>query len=170
MRGRSRTRIARRERSGARSQRRTFVATSEAIVPLISSDAAGPLGIAHLPRLWTKLTLASAGKLFPGYDTCGDGFDGMLLGAFGLDRAKTIAFVNEKHPTYMEFEEYVKQNGNVTPETIAKHNAAIKGYNHSDELGTTMRGASGIGDKAVADAVRLNMVEDLDELHKQIHA
>jgi hypothetical protein len=142
---------------------------SEAIVPLVSSDAAGPLGIVHLPRLWTKLTLASAGKLFPGYDICGDGFDGMLLGAFGLDRAKTIAFVNETHPTYMEFENYVKQNGNVTPETIAAHNAAIRGYNHSNELGATMRGASGIGDTAVGDAVTLNMVEDLDELRNQIY-
>jgi hypothetical protein len=143
---------------------------SDPIVPLINSDASGPLGIAHLPRLWTKLTLGAAGRLFPGYDLCGDGFDGMTLSAFGLDRAKTIAFVNEKHPTYAEFETYVKQNGNVTPEAIAKHNAAIRGYNHSDELGGAMRGASGIGDTSVGDAVRLNMVEDLDELRKQLFA
>ncbi len=138
------------------------------IVPLISSDATGPLGIAHLPRLWTKLTLGAAGRLFPGYDLCGDGFDGMTLGAFGLDRAKTIAFVNEKHPTYAQFEAYVKQNGNVTPEAVAKHNAAIRGYNHGDDLGGKMRAASGIADPAVGDAVRLNMVEDLDELRKQL--
>jgi len=143
---------------------------SDPIVPLISSDATGPLGIAHLPRLWTKLTLGAAGRLFPGYDLCGDGFDGMTLAAFGLDRAKTIAFVNEKHPTYAQFEAYVKQNGNVTPDAIAKHNAAIRGYNHSDELGGTMRGASGIADRSVGDAVRLNMVEDLDELRKQLFA
>ena len=143
---------------------------SDPIGPLISSDATGPLGIAHLPRLWTKLTLGAAGRLFPGYDLCGDGFDGMTLAAFGLDRAKTIAFVNEKHPTYAQFEAYVRQNGNVTPDAIAKHNAAIRGYNHSDELGGTMRGASGIADRSVGDAVRLNMVEDLDELRKQLFA
>jgi hypothetical protein len=138
------------------------------IVPLISSDATGPLGIAHLPRLWTKLTLGAAGRLFPGYDLCGDGFDGMTLAAFGLDRAKTIAFVNENHPTYAQFEEYVQKNGNVTPEAIAKHNAAIRGYQHSDELGGKMRLISGIADHTVGDAVRLNMVEDLDELRKQL--
>jgi hypothetical protein len=141
---------------------------SDPIVPLISSDATGPLGIAHLPRLWTKLTLGAAGRLFPGYDLCGDGFDGMTLAAFGLDRAKTIAFVNEKHPTYAQFEVYVKQNGNVTPETVDKHNASIRGYNHSDELGGKMRLISGIADHTVGDAVRLNMVEDLDELRKQL--
>ncbi len=143
---------------------------ADPIVPLISSDASGPLGILHLPRLWTKLTLGAAGRLFPGYDLCGDGFDGMTLGAFGLDRTKIIAFVNEKHPTYAEFETYVKQNGNVTPETVKKHNDAIRGYNHSTELGGTMRKASGIGDHTVGDAVRLNMVEDLDELRKQLFA
>jgi hypothetical protein len=143
---------------------------ADPIVPLISSDAAGPLGIKHLPRLWTKLTLGAAGRLFPGYDLCGDGFDGMTLSAFGLDRAKTIAFVNEKHPSYAEFETYVKTNGNVTPDTIAKHNAAIVGYNHADEQAGNMRKASGIPDGAVGDAVRLNMVEDLDELKKQLFA
>jgi hypothetical protein len=64
----------------------------------------------------------------------------------------------------------VKQNGNVTPETVKKHNDAIRGYNHSDELGGKMRSASGIVDHSVGDAVRLNIVEDLDELRKQLFA
>jgi hypothetical protein len=62
----------------------------------------------------------------------------------------------------------VKQNGNVTPETVKKHNDAIRGYNHSDELGAKMRSASGLKDSSVKDAVRLNSVEDLDELHAQV--
>ncbi len=33
--------------------------TSEKIVPLVTSDTAGPLGVVHLPRLWAKLTLAA---------------------------------------------------------------------------------------------------------------
>jgi hypothetical protein len=143
---------------------------ADPIVPLISSAATGPLGIKHLPRLWTKLSLGAAGRLFPGYDLCGNGFDGMTLAAFGLDRDKTIAFVNEKHPTYAQFEGYVKDNGSVTPEAVAKHNAAISGYNHSEELGGAMRTESGIADHTVGDAVRLNMVEDLDELRKQLFA
>lgn len=35
--------------------------TLQHVVPLISSDTAGPLGAIHLPRLWTKLTLATQG-------------------------------------------------------------------------------------------------------------
>ena len=31
-------------------------ATSTKVVPLISSDTAGPLGAVHLPRLWAKLS------------------------------------------------------------------------------------------------------------------
>ena len=54
---------------------------STTIVPLISSGSHGPLGVVHLPRLWSKLTLDAAGKLPPGYDSCGDGFDAMTLSA-----------------------------------------------------------------------------------------
>ena len=141
---------------------------TEPIVPLISSDAAGPSGIKHLPRMWTKLTLNAAGRLFPGYDFCGDGYDGMTLAAFGVDRAKTLAFIAEKHPTYMEFETFFLANGNMTPAAIEAHNAAITGYHHDDALCDAMRKASGIGDASVKDAVRLNMIEDLDELRKQL--
>jgi len=143
---------------------------AEPIVPLITSDASGPIGILHLPRLWTKLSLGAAGRLFPGYDLCGDGFDAMTLAAFGLDRATTIAFVNDNHPTYAQFEAYVIEKGNVTPDTVKNHNDAIRGYNHSDDLGGKMRTASGIADHTVGDAVRLNMVEDLDELRNQLFA
>ena len=141
--------------------------TGTKTVPTISSGTAGPLGALHLPRLWAKLTLGHAGKLAEGYDHCGQGFDQMTLTAFGLDRDETMNYVRDKKPTYTQFERYVKERGNVTPETIEKHNAAIRGYNHSDELGSQMRGASGCDDASVKDAVSLNTLEDLDELHRQ---
>jgi hypothetical protein len=142
--------------------------TETKIVPAISSGTAGPLGAIHLPRLWLKLTLAAAGELPDGYDECGAGFDAMTLNALGLDRDKTIAFVRQSKPTYMEFEEYVVKNGKTDKATIEAHNAAIRGYNHSDELGREMRGASGIKNEAVKDAVMLNTVEDLDEIYAQV--
>lgn len=139
------------------------------IVPLISSDTAGPLGAIHLPRLWAKLTLGNAGLLADGYDSCGAGFDQMTIDGLGLNRDKVLEFVKSRRPTYMQFEEWVvEQNGGSVPrEKIDKHNAAIRGYNHSDDLGSTMRSASGIKDTNVKDAVRLNSIEDLDELHAQ---
>src|SRR5271168_5256140 len=105
------------------------------IVPLVSSGTAGPMGALHLPRLWLKLSLGSRNMLAEGYDMCGQGFDQMTLTALGLDRQKTIDFVSEKHPTYIQFEDYVAaQNGGaVSPDKIAKHNAAISGYNHGDD-------------------------------------
>jgi hypothetical protein len=141
------------------------------IVPLISSDTAGPLGAIHLPRLWLKLTLAAHGALPEGYDECGPGFDGMTLSALNLDRQKTIDFVRHNHPTYMQFEDWVvEQNGGkIDKAVVDKHNAAVRGYHHADDLGGNMRKASGIKDHSVKDAVRLNSIEDLDELHHSLH-
>jgi hypothetical protein len=141
------------------------------IVPTISSDTEGPLGVAHLPRLWTKLTLAAHDALPEGYDECGPGFDAMTLGALNLDREKTIEFVRKNHPSYMAFEEWVvaQNGGKIDKAAVEKHNAAVRGYHHGDETGHKMRTASGIKDASVKDAVRLNMVDDLDELQKSLH-
>jgi hypothetical protein len=142
--------------------------TQHKVVPLISSGTAGPLGVLHLPRLWLKLTLASTDALPEGYDECGSGFDAMTLSALGLDRQKTIDFVRQKHPSYMEFEEWAVANGKVDKEAIERHNAAVRGYHHSDELGSKMREASKIRDASVKDAVSLNTIEDLDEIHRRL--
>jgi hypothetical protein len=145
-------------------------AVSQKTIPLISSGTAGPLGAIHLPRLWTKLTLGSAGLLADGYDFCGSGFDQMTLDALGLNRDAVIAFVRDSKPTYAQFETYVLQQngGSLSADRIEKHNAAIRGYNHSDELGADMRKASGVANANVKDAVALNSLEDLDALHAQV--
>lgn len=141
--------------------------TQNKVVPSISSGTAGPLGAIHLPRLWLKLSLAAADALPEGYDECGTGFDAMTLNALGLDRQKTMDFVRRNRPTYMEFEEWVVTNGKTDKATIERHNAAIRGYNHSDDLGRKMRDTSKIKDSTVKDAVTLNTIEDLDEIHRQ---
>jgi hypothetical protein len=142
----------------------------EKIVPLISSDVAGPLGVIHLPRLWTKLTLDAAGMLPEGYDECGPGFDQMTLNAMHLDRAETINYVRARKPTYVEFERWVleKNDGHIDPERIRKHNEAVRGYHHSDELAEKMRKASGVTDNTMKDAVTLNKLDDLDEFYRQV--
>lgn len=144
--------------------------TTTKTVPLISSGTAGPLGVLHLPRLWTKLTLGSAGQLADGYDFCGQGFDQMTLNALNLDRDKTIAYFKSAKPTYMQFEQWVlDQNGGKLPAGAADaHNAAVSGYNHADDLAGNMRSACGLNDAGKKDAVSLNTLEDLDELHAQV--
>jgi hypothetical protein len=151
-----------------------MIASDTKTIPLISSGTAGPLGVVHLPRLWLKLTLAAHSKLADGYSECGAGFDQMTLDALGLDKAKTIAFVRESHPTYMQFEEYVvKENGGrVDPAKIAAHNAAVTGYDHDGTFAdpAEMRKDSGIKDASVKNAVLLNTINDLDGLYKSLEA
>ncbi len=137
------------------------------IVPLVSSGTAGPLGAIHVPRLWLKLSLASIGALPDGYDECGAGFDAMTLNALGLDRQETIDFVRRSKPSYMEFEKWIVANGKTDKATIERHNAAIRAYNHADDLAKSMRESSKIDDASIKDAVTLNTVEDLDEIYTQ---
>lgn len=147
-------------------------ATATKVIPLISSDTAGPLGAIHLPRLWAKLSLAAAGMLPSDYDECGSGFDAMTLSGLNLDKQKTMAYIRANKPTYMEFEEWVigENGGTISLETVRKHNDAIRAYNHPDDLAAKMRTASGIKDASITDAVTLNTVEDLDSIHNQINA
>lgn len=138
-------------------------------VPLISSDTAGPLGAIHLPRLWAKLTLASNGRLAEGYDECGPGFDQMTLNNLNLNRDQTIAYIRDNGPTYMQFEKWVvdQNGGNIDEDTVRKHNEAVRGYCHDDDKAKDMRESSGIPHEHITDAVTLNTIEDLDELHRQ---
>ncbi len=144
--------------------------TLQRVVPITSSSTAGPLGAIHLPRLWLKLTLAAAGLLPESYDECGKGFDQMTLDALGLDRQKTIDFVRNNKPKYIAFEEWVvaQNGGSISKDRVDKHNAAVRGYNHSDELASKMRASSGIKDASIKDAVTLNTIEDLDDVHDQV--
>jgi hypothetical protein len=136
-------------------------------VPLISSGIAGPLGVLHLPRLWLKLSLEATGQIAPGYPGCGKGYDGMTLKALGLDEAATKAFIKDSKPTYPQFEAWVKANGtSVTPEAIAKHNAAVAGYQHADDVRKAILSANGLPDGAPTDAVNLNNLDDWFEFHQ----
>jgi hypothetical protein len=148
----------------------TMTGKREQIVPLVSSDTAGPLGAIHLPRLWAKLTLGAAGRLPEGYDECGPGFDQMVLTNFGLDRQKTMEYVRTNKPTYMQFEQWVVQQngGSISQNKIRKHNEAVRSYCHGDDLAKNMRTASGISDSQISDAVTLNKMDDLDEFHRRV--
>ncbi|MBV8155502.1 MAG: DUF5069 domain-containing protein [Candidatus Eremiobacteraeota bacterium] len=144
-------------------------ATKEKI-PYVSSQTTGPLGAAHLPRLWTKLTLGNAGQLAEGWDHCGAGFDQMTIDNLGLDRDKVMEYVRTHKPTYVQFEQYVVEHGKTDAETIRKHNASIHGYNHAPDTAKSMRDSMGLKNEGVNDAVTLNMLDDLHELHKQVHS
>jgi hypothetical protein len=141
------------------------------IVPLISSGTAGPLGVLHLPRLWLKLSLESAGKLAPGYPGAGTGFDQMVIDGLGLKRDAVVGFIKTNKPSYPQFEAWVKKNGTkLDKASIENLNTAIRGYNHDDACRKSILGASGLSDDANApkDAVNLNNIDDWKEFYDAV--
>lgn len=138
------------------------------IIPLVSSDLAGPLGAIHLPRLWAKLRLSAAGQLPEGYAECGGGFDQMTLDGLKVDRDAAIAYVQGSKPTYAQFEAWVveQRGGNIPAGEIEASNAAIRGYNHDDDTRGEILSEAGIKDDgSVLDAVNLNNLDDWNALH-----
>jgi hypothetical protein len=137
------------------------------IVPLISSGVAGPLGVLHLPRLWLKASLAAAGKLHPDYPACGKGYDGMTLAALGIPEDVFLAFIATK-PTYVQLEAWVKDYPGVklTKADIYKHNQAIQGYIHGDDVRSGILNAAGLADDGSCNpgAVDLNNLDDWQTL------
>ena len=138
---------------------------------MISSGTAGPLGVLHLPRMWQKVSLESQGKLAAGYPGIGKGFDAMTCAALGLEEQAVKDFIKKNKPTYPEFETWVKKNAKpLDRQSIEKHNAAVRGYNHDDETRKGILGSCGIADdtSAFKDAVNLNNLDDWYEFHQAV--
>jgi hypothetical protein len=138
---------------------------------MISSGTTGPLGVLHLPRLWQKASLEAAGKLASGYHGVGSGYDAMTCAALGLDETAVMDFIKKSKPTYPQFETWVKKSAkSLTPEAVAKHNAAVRGYNHEDDVRKGILKANGIPDDASApkDAVNLNNLDDWYGFHQAV--
>jgi hypothetical protein len=144
---------------------------SDTYVPMISSGVAGPLGVVHLPRLWQKVSLEARGTLADGYPAVGKGFDAMTLAALGLEEQAVKDYIKQNKPTYPQFEEWVKKNAkSLTRESIERHNAAVRGYNHDNETRKGILSACSIADDASApkDAVNLNNLDDWYEFHQAV--
>lgn len=142
-------------------------------VPLISSGVAGQLGVLHLPRLWLKVSLESAGKLAAGYPGIGQGYDMMTINALGLKADAVRKFIADSKPTYPQFEAWIKKQPGVKLDsaTIAKHNAAVTGYNHDDATRKSILSANGLPDDGtIKDAVNLNNLDDWKEFHTALNS
>jgi hypothetical protein len=140
-------------------------------VPLISSGVAGPLGALHLPRLWLKVSLEAAGKLAPGYPGIGAGYDSMTVAALGLDADAVKSFIAANKPTYTQFEAWVRQNGKkLTKADIQRHNLAILGYCHGDDVRKGILTAAGLPDdgSVLPGAIDLNNIDDWQEFHAAV--
>jgi hypothetical protein len=143
------------------------------IIPLISSGTAGPLGVLHLPRLWQKASLAAVGKDHPDYPACAPGYDTMVLSGLGIEVETFKKFIADNKPTYPQLEAWVleQSGGALDAAAVAKLNAAITGYNHTDDVRTSILGACGIPDEGkILDAINLNNLDDWQSFHKEVIA
>ena len=143
------------------------------IIPLISSSTAGPLGVLHLPRLWQKACLGAAGKLHADYPSCGRGYDQMVLDGLGLDKVAFENFIANHKPTYPQLEAWILSvsGGALDATAVTQLNAAITGYNHSDDVRTNILAASGIPDEGkILGALQLNNLDDWQAFHQQVLA
>jgi hypothetical protein len=141
------------------------------IVPLIGSAEVGPLGVLHLPRLWLKVSLNGRGLLADGYPAVGTGFDQMVLDGLGLQKDAVVDYITKSRPTYPEFETWIKQQSGTRLDagSIAKLNAAIRGYNHDDGTVQSVLGENGLpADVGIRDAVTLNRIDDWKCFHEAL--
>ena len=103
-----------------------------AIVPAVSSNVAGPLGVRHLPRLWLIAILRIGGLIPRGYDI--DRMDRMTLDHLGIDANRSEAYLRAALPDYVQYEQWVRENAqHADAAGIDAHNAALQEY-HEDVL------------------------------------
>jgi hypothetical protein len=138
-------------------------------IPLISTRTTGPLGLAHLPRLWLKMRLAAKGVLAEGYRAGEGGFDGMLLDALGIGTDAAVAFVQESQPTYLAFEAWIRETAgpaSLTPEAIGRTNESILSILKPEPWRSEMLDALGLPkDDTEWAATALNDLEDWQDFH-----
>ena len=143
----------------------------EAIVPLISSSVAGPLGILHLPRLWLKILLHAAGRLPEGYRHGQGGFDTLLCERLGIDADAFVAFIERERPEYLAVEAWVKQHArDLSPQTVAAFNHRIITGTMGDENAAKARARFDVADATFANAIALNNLDDWALAHAAVTA
>jgi hypothetical protein len=133
--------------------------------PVVSSSVKGPLGVAHLPRLWLKILLFSQGRLPDGYRHGAGGFDEFLITTLGIDRDAFVAYVENEKPDYLTLERWVREHAtNLNAGAIAKVNERVASADMNDELLAERRARLGI-DHSLTNAVAVNDVDDWQAMH-----
>ena len=142
----------------------------EKIVPLTGQTVKGPLGLAHLPRLWLKCTLSAAHLLPDGYLDDYLGSNKTIIDAVGLEPDATFAFLKTK-PEYRAFEAWVKANArNLNAVSIAASNAAIDAQIKPDDKAEAVREMAGVSDASIVSSPMLNALDDWETVRLNVLA
>lgn len=142
------------------------------IVPAVSTQSTGLLGLMHVPRFWTKATLAAAGALYPDWRSGTDSpLDMWFCEAIGLDLPAAIAHVRAEFPTYVAFEAWLAEHAaHVSPFDIAGHNAALHARRKPEEVAARERALLGIEDASYRPSMELNDLVDWHTIHADLTA
>ena len=142
---------------------------STPIAPVLSSSVKGPLGVAHLPRLWLKILLFAAGRLPEGYRHGVGGFDEFLTTTLGIDGDAFVAYIETQKPTYPALEAWVREHAaTLNAETIAAVNHRVATVDMREELLTERRERLGITDLSYTNAVDVNNLDDWQAFHDML--
>jgi hypothetical protein len=143
----------------------------ENVVPLISSSVMGPLGIAHLPRLWLKILLHACGRLPEGYRHGNGGMDEGLCVQLGIDVEAMVRYVETERPDYLQFETWVARHATkLDAASVAAHNLGVLTRNMGEALAGERRARFGIASEDFANAIRLNDLDDWASVHAALTA
>ena len=128
--------------------------------PLISSLDVGPLGVVQLARTWHKVLLEAKGLLNNDYPACGGGLDQNVLDALGLDRDRTIGYLNETLPSYVQFESWVLgEIKEVDRNKVEAFRLFMVQREHPEPKLTDIHDRTGC-DRSIKNGVLLNHLED----------
>jgi hypothetical protein len=138
----------------------------ERVVPLIPPSTVGPLGLAHLPRMWLKGVLNAADMLdteyFPNYR----GFNQRLIDAIGVDQEAFFSYL-ETLPTYPETERWIRDHAKtLTPAAIADWNAFVATYERPEEAAAPIRARVGLDEPTLRISSKLLNLDDWCSMHR----
>jgi len=136
-------------------------------IPLAGSMVPGPLGLAHLPRLWQKAMLQRIGVLPADY-IFGRAFDQRLMEGIGIDADAFLPFL-ETLPTYLATEAWVRRHATKL-DAVAATSELIVNLSAPAEFGAKLRAGVGIADASFTNGARLNNIDDWVSLQQYVLA
>lgn len=140
----------------------------QTLPPFVPISAKGPLGLAHLPRMWSKALLHAKGELAPDYQP-GCYFDRTLMVGLGIDPQVALGFLFSELPSYAQFEDWVlaQVGGHLDADQIARVNRAILEHELGDEERTRFQSELGLpADSPVRRTADLEHLDDLVQFHR----
>jgi len=142
----------------------------EKLAPLIGPTVAGPLGVAHLPRMWLKGVLSAAGMLMPEYYDTYKGFNQRVCDGLGLEPVAWFAFLATM-PAYPEAEAYVRAHASkIGASAIAALNAELLAVERPAERAAEVHARVGLTDSTLCTSARLIGIDDWFAVHEQLLA